>query len=530
MPLPETRTGRSGAASRLAAPAVALVLGLAHAAAYSLAAGWALQLAVLTALLMLVGGGAPRSSRSIFAIAFAFGLGTFCAGVGWLYVSMHRFGGLPAPLAAAAVLLLSAYLALFGAAAIALAGRLNRHRADSARIVDLALRIYGIGALWALGEMARAVVFTGFPWLSVGYAQIDGPIAPLASAVGVYGLGGICVALAAALAIALRGGTKNPRATARALALAVLPMLAAAVSISATDAIVPTGAPVSVRLLQGNVGQAMKFDPSRALAAMRDYSDDVVSGDAQLTVLPETAWTVTWPATPPSIARRIIDHLHETGGVMALGLPMIAADPDRAAAGMLSNSVAVFDGDGRLVGRYDKRHLVPFGEYVPTGFGWFVAMMRIPLGEFARGADHQALLRLDGQSFAFDVCYEDLFPSLLRRQVLAGATVLVNVSNIGWFGDSHALGQHLKISRMRAIELGRPMLRATNTGMTAAIDAHGQVLAALPPVSRGALDVVVRGAAGTTPFTRFGSAPALVASLVVAAALLVLRRRRPRTG
>jgi apolipoprotein N-acyltransferase len=150
--------------------------------------------------------------------------------------------------------------------------------------------------------------------------------------------------------------------------------------------------------------------------------------------------------------------------------------------------------------------------------------MNIPLGEFARGATDQPPVRVGGQAFAFDICYEDLFPGLLREQVLGGASVLVNISNIAWFGDSHALGQHLNISRMRAIELGRPMLRATNTGMTAAIDTTGRVLAALEPLTRGALDVEVRGATGTTPYVRFGHWP--VAGLAVAFLLALAARSR----
>src|SRR5690606_20450976 len=189
------------------------------------------------------------------------------------------------------------------------------------------------------------------------------------------------------------------------------------------------------------------------------YTDDILAGEAQLTVLPETAWTTTWRGTPPAIRDRMFSHLARTGGWVAIGLPEHASGPRQASAGMLANSVVVRGPDGEVRGRYDKRHLVPFGEYVPPAFGWFVRMMDIPLGEFARGEPHQPPVEVGGQAFAFDICYEDLFPGLLREQVRDGATVLVNISNIAWFGDSHALGQHLNISRLRAIELGRPVPR-----------------------------------------------------------------------
>src|SRR5690606_29512098 len=192
------------------------------------------------------------------------------------------------------------------------------------------------------------------------------------------------------------------------------------------------------------------------------------------------------------------------------------------------NSVVVRGPDGEPVGRYDKRQLVPFGEYVPPAFGWFVRMMNIPLGEFARGAPDQPPVRVGGQAFAFDICYEDLFPGLLRQQVRDGASVLVNLSNIAWFGDSHALGQHLNSSRLRAIALGRPILRATNTGMTASIDATGRVHAALEPLTRGVLDIEVRGASGQTPYVRFGHWPAIGFAAIFLLALAARRRHEAR--
>src|SRR5690606_33234966 len=136
----------------------------------------------------------------------------------------------------------------------------------------------------------------------------------------------------------------------------------------------------------------------------------------------------------------------------------------------LTNSVAVIDRSADVVWRYDKRHLVPFGEFVPFGFGWFVDLMHIPLGDFGRGSASQPPLAIGGQRVAFNICYEDLFGEELATQVRGGATILANVSNIAWFGDSHALAQHLQIARMRSIELARPTLRATNTGVTGAID------------------------------------------------------------
>ncbi|MEZ5741158.1 MAG: apolipoprotein N-acyltransferase [Burkholderiaceae bacterium] len=207
---------------------------------------------------------------------------------------------------------------------------------------------------------------------------------------------------------------------------------------------------------------------------------------AQLHVLPETAWIMPIQRTAPAQWQRLLAALDEQRAVVTLGAPMPAQEDQRAGRPRVSltNSMVTIDADGHAINRYDKQQLVPFGEFIPFGFAWFVNLMDIPLGEFGRGAPTQAPLTLAGQRIAFNICYEDLFGELIGAQVRdGGATILVNASNIAWFGNTHALPQHLGISRMRAREFARPMLRATNTGMTAWIDHRGQVRGVLPPTS-----------------------------------------------
>ena len=323
------------------------------------------------------------------------------------------------------------------------------------------------------------------------------------------------------------------RARAAALALALLVAPLAVPRDAWTRA---KGPPLDVRLVQGNVAQDMKFRPERTVAAMQDYAERFVAGGAALTVLPETAWTLTWERTPAPIAERILAHVSR-GHALAIGLPAIV-EPAGGGAPRLANSVMLLQADPSgapraPAPRYDKRHLVPFGEFVPPGFGWFVRMMEIPLGDFARGGADQAPFEVGGQRIAFNVCYEDLFGEELRVALLGarGATVLANVSNIAWFGRSHALPQHLAIARMRTLETGRPMLRATNTGVTAAIDARGRVLARLDDHVAGSLDVRVQGTGGLTPFARAGNAPAWwgAIALLVAVAFAARAGRPGRT-
>jgi apolipoprotein N-acyltransferase len=280
---------------------------------------------------------------------------------------------------------------------------------------------------------------------------------------------------------------------------------------------------------------------------MAMYTDLALAQPADLVVLPETAWTVPWEITPEPIARRLLERAKSLGSrepALAIGMPLTSpAQPTPATtAGLqaselaqpgLTNSVLLI-APGREPQpqqpsmRYDKRHLVPFGEFVPPLFSWFVRMMRIPLGDFTRGADRQPPFEIAGQRFAFNICYEDLFGEELLAAITEapGATILVNVSNIGWFGHSHALTQHLEIARMRAIETARPMLRATNTGTTAFIDDKGLVRSRLEPFTTGALDDKVQGMTGLTPYARLGELGTLLAALAALALALGLDRKR----
>ncbi len=486
---------------------------------------------------------APRS-RALRAagIGFAYGLGLFVAGLCWLYISMHRYGGMPAPMAAAAVVLFGAYLALYPALAFGVTGWLG---ATGSAPLQRAGACAAFGAAWTLSEWLRGTVFTGFPWLSAGYAHVDAPLAGLAPVLGVYGVGGLAAAMAAALAVAVPRLVTKDGATAAArlrteaspLLLVVLPLLAGLL-LAPIDWARPHGAPITVRLVQGNVPQNLKFVPEEVLRAMRGYAALAASGTADLTVLPETAWTVPWSSTPPDIVQAMFAGGARSGPV-AVGMPLPVPQPALAGTAPpataasrrdepIANSIALLRADdpSNVAARYDKHHLVPFGEFVPWGFRWFVDLMRIPLGDFARGGAAQPPFEVAGQRLSFNICYEDLFGEELLGALRegAGAHVLVNASNIAWFGDSLAPPQHLQIARMRTLETARPMLRATNTGMTASIDHRGRVLGVLAPFTTGVLVAQVQGTEGLTPFARWGNALALaLAALILAVRLLRMR-------
>jgi len=443
------------------------------------------------------------TARRAAALGFAFGLGLFLAGVSWVYVSLHEYGAMPAPLAALATLLFCAVLALYPA----LAGYLQARFPGPVTARQLLL----IPALWVFTEWLRDWVFTGFPWLTLGYSQAGSPLGGFAPITGVFGLSWL-VWLCAALLLALR------RARQRVPALAALALiLALGYALERVEWTRPQGAPITVSLLQGNIAQDLKWDPAHYAATVQLYRSMIEHSAARLTILPETAIPQFFDSLDPALVRELAHSASRRGGDLIIGVPL------RDAPGRYYNSAVSLGASPSQ--RYDKVHLVPFGEFIPPGFGWIVSVLKIPLSDFSRGSPAQPPLALAGQKIAVDICYEDAFGEEIIR-ALPAATLLVNISNLAWFGDSLAPHQHLQIAQLRAMETGRTMLRATNTGMTAIIDHHGRVAAVLPAFTRGTLTGSAQGRSGATPYVRWGNVPLLLLALIVCGAF-ALRFRTP---
>ena len=277
---------------------------------------------------------------------------------------------------------------------------------------------------------------------------------------------------------------------------------------------------MNVTLLQTNVAQDEKFAPERLPEALAWLEAALRSARGPLVIAPETAIPLLPEQLGPEAWTRLTEPFRGDTRVALVGLPLgsYEAGYTNSVAGLSAQTAALPGG----FYRYDKQHLVPFGEVIPPGFRWFVEMMNIPLGDFTRGPRVPPSFAVAGQRIAPNICYEDLFGEELALRFADEAqapTVFANLSNIGWFGDTIAITQHLHISRMRTLELQRPMLRATNTGATAVIDHRGTVTARLAPFTRGSLDAVVEGRNGLTPFARWASAfgllPLAVLSLLV---------------
>jgi len=445
------------------------------------------------------------SPRRCFMAGFWFGVGFFAAGVSWVYVSMSEFGGMPAPLAAFSTAFFCAFLALFPATAGWLQARIPAPAA--VRVCLL------IPAAWTVFEWLRGVIFTGFPWISLGYASVGWPMQGYAPVGGVYLLTFLSLVLAGLALLAFR----SRRSMAAILGFAAI--LGAGESLHHVEWTAPEGAPVETSLLQGNVRQEMKFRPEQYAAILDTYFRLASESQARLIILPETAVPRFFDQVDPGYLERLAAVAQRNGGDLLLGVP------SRTGPGTYYNSVVSLGRSPLQI--YHKTHLVPFGEFVPPGFDWVMNRLDIPMSTFSRGPLAPPPLEVAGLRVAINVCYEDAFGDEIAAR-LPAATLLVNMSNVAWFGDSLAPTQHLQMARLRSIETGRMHLAATNTGVTAAIDRDGSVLGRLPQYTEGRLDVRAQGYAGTTPYARLRDWPILALCLGLLAAWTIIGRLAAR--
>ena len=501
--------------------ALALLAGAAHA--LSIAQPWSgrplwwLQLLSLAALAWL----AQRSPswRRAAWLGWAFATAWLCGTFWWLFISMHVYGGLASPLAAGAVLALAAFLALYYGAAMAAFAALHRP--------SLPWRALLFAAAWLVAELVRARWFTGFPWGASGYAHVDGPLAALAPWVGVYGIAAAAALLAFTLSLAPRWATL--RSWRYWAAVGAAAGVLAACNMAATSPAAPGTQPrLSVALLQGNIPQDEKFQGGTGIPlALNWYGEQLRASTASLVVAPETAIPLLPQQLPDPYMRALRERFAGGSQAALVGLPLGSMQ-----AGYTNSALGFKPGSDPY--RYDKHHLVPFGEFIPPLFRWFTDLMNIPLGDFNRGGLRQPTFDWQGQRLAPNICYEDLFGEEIGARFADAArapTILVNISNIAWFGNSVAIDQHLHISRMRALEFRRPMIRATNTGATAIIDHLGRVAGALPRHTRGVLAGEVEGRTEITGYawwvSRLGLWPLWLLGLGTVAAGWLRHRSGP---
>ena len=492
--------------------ALALMAGVAHAASLAWPVSalhpllsvmgfrygqpvWWLQLLALAGLAWLLNSCRATANWRLGALwgwlfATAWLAGTFW----WTFVALHTYGGLPALLAVFAVLALAALLALYYAAVCGLFVALA--------LVNRAWAAIIFAALWLLAELARGLWLTGFGWGAAGYAHVEGPLAGFAPWLGVYGLCALAAWLVMTLVQWVRPAPSGPAYTWRDQALALpavllLLTLPAVYRMAQPNLSQSTGT-LAVTLLQGNIAQDEKFETSTGVPqALQWYAEQLQVSRTALVIAPETAIPVLPQQLPPGYWDALQQRFATGPQAALIGMPL-----GNYQQGYTNSVVGLKPGQPQPW-RYDKHHLVPFGEFIPPFFKWFTEMMNIPLGDFNRGPLGQAPFEWQGQRLAPNICYEDLFGEELGLLFIDPAkepTVFVNISNLAWYGNSLAMDQHLQIARMRALEFERPFVLATNTGVTAFVDHRGRVVSMLARDTRGVLVGEVEGRTGVTPY------------------------------
>lgn len=488
----------------------ALLLGAAVPLAFAPFGYHPLAVVALALLFLLLRGRVPGTA---FRLGYAFGLGMFGIGVNWVYISIHHFGHSPLPAAIGVMLLLVAFLSLFPAVLAWAAAR--RAAGEAVRLLLL------LPAGWALAEWVRGWLFTGFPWLNIGYTQTDAPLAGYAPLLGIYGLGWMVALSAGLLAWTLAG---------RGRARWVGPLLFVALwwggeRLTTVDWTEVAGTPLRVSLVQGNIPQDQKWEEERQLATLQRY---LMLTRAEwygphpapaLVVWPETAIPAFQDQVENGFLAQLREEARRAGSEVLTGIPVL----DREAWKYYNAVISV----GGEEDAYYKHHLVPFGEYLPLRavFGSLLQVMPLPVADFSAGSLEQPPITAAGWPAGVSICYEIVFAEEVAAK-LPAAAFLVNVSNDAWFGDSLAPHQHLEMARMRALETGRFLLRATNTGITAIIGPDGAIRERGPQFEAAVVRGEIEPRSGATPYVRWGNWPVVIAAALAVVAAVWFRGRK----
>ncbi|MGL4270386.1 MAG: apolipoprotein N-acyltransferase, partial [Plesiomonas sp.] len=459
-----------------------------------------------------------RSAKQAALVGFVWGFGLFITGISWINVSIQQFGGLPVAIGWMLVALLAAYLSLYPALFAALLTR-TLPFANAARLV------FAAPVLWTFTEFLRGWMFTGFPWLQFGYTQIDGPLRGLGSISGVQGITFVLMLLSGLFTLALVRRKVIPAVVGIALPLAALP-LANLHWVKADGE-----RKINVALVQGNIDQELKWESAYRIPTLQTYLDMsrpyLQRGD--LVIWPEAA--IPSLETEENELLSMLDSITRSNKSM-----LITGVVDRNPKTKQFFNTVIVLGDPQETyqypthNRYNKNHLVLFGEYVPfeSLLREIAPLFNLPMSSFSRGDYLQSDLRAGNFQLETAVCYEIILGGRMRDNFLQNPNTdfLLTVSNDAWFGHSIGPWQHFQMARMRALELGRPLLRATNNGVTAVIDSNGEIQQQIPQFKTAVLSATVVPTRGETPYARFGNLPLWIASILALGAALILRRRQ----
>lgn len=479
---------------------IAVLAGAATSLAFSPVDWWPVAILACATILALW---LFSSSRRSAWHGFLFGLGLFSVGISWVFISIHYHGFVGLGLSLFLTFALILFMALFPMLLGYLLGRFFSQGFESRATRYKLLLVFP--AAWLLMEWLRGWLMTGFPWLNLGYSQTNSLLAGLAPLVGVYGVSWAVVFSAALLVGLLFDKAGRIFYLSMLLLLWMFAMVAGMI-----DWTKPNGAPIKVVLLQGNIPQDLKWHPDVKRPTIELYTElSREHWDADLIVWPETALPAFYHEAE-TFLRDFEVEARENNTDMLIG--MLSLDKDRRQYYNTMMSI------GSERGEYHKNHLVPFTEYLPLKslLGGVVTFMQVPMSDFSKGGAEQKPLKVANQYAGISICFEDAFGEEVIN-ALPEATLLVNVSNDAWFDDSWAPPQHLQMARMRALETGRPLLRATNTGMTAIIDEKGVILKAAPQFEVATISDIIQPRTGMTLYAITGNWLAVLFALFMIA-------------
>jgi len=489
-----------------------LILGATLALIAELPYGGWIQIPILSLVWWRLNPQTPNSLKKQFLLGLIFGLGYFVVGLWWLYISLHDVGGMNAPLACMGVFLLSTYVALYFSLATLTIPLYKKNRLSG----------LFLASSWVLAEFLRGYIFTGFPWMGFAETQFNGPFANVAPLFG----GLTCTFLAVWASWEIYQLRKHIVSS----AILIVGVIGISQSAGLFTFTKPVGDPISVRLIQGNFEQSLIFKPEGILQQIAFYHDAITQSKAELIIAPETAFP--WPENqlPLNLLTNLQSFSNSNDANLLFGVIGRESEPQNNRE-FSNRALGLSPSSSTYI--YDKNHLVPFGEFIPPGFRWFVNAFSVPLSDFARGGMDQpnfAILRSNQDPIyaAITICYEDVFGGELASRLRNSSqptNLLINLTNLAWFGDSQAPTQQLRLSQLRSKETGLPALRATNTGITAVLGPDGKVLKALPEFTQATLSTQVQAYSGKTPYVIWGNLPILSISCLLLLWGLIRHRR-----
>jgi len=464
-----------------------------------------------------------KTPRIAFRIGYAFGFGFFSFGISWAYIAIHVYGGTAAWLAIIMTGLFAAFLALFVAMPGWLAAIIVR-RFRLARILQLTLLF---PVLWFLFEWTRGWIFTGMPWLSLGYAISFPAFSGFAPILGVYGLSFFVILITGLIIVFFDSTVRVVRSS---ILIIISVIVVTSYGLTKIEWTQPDGKQFTVSLVQGNAEQITKWDANKVQLRMDTYAKlSRQHWDSDAIVWPENAMTIFYHQLDKQYLLPLAKEAKSTDTDLIVGLPFMDQAYDRYYSSMMTFSAEDKDFNG-YSGVFHKVHLVPFGEFIPFAdfLRGLVNFFDLPMSSFSAGQPGQALLKIRGEPVATSICYEDSFGDELIRQ-LPEATLLMNGSNNAWYGDSLAPHQHLQIARMRAIETGRMLIRATTNGISAFVDHKGQIVARAPQFEVYVLTHTVQPRTGATPYVKWGNTPIVMFNFILLLGLLIYSKYLKKT-